>query len=311
MFEVFSGPPKGAIIAPPEGEIDKFFDPPKESPGQGPDEIEIGQATTTGYSYAIEYTKSDPAPARLVDTVTAEFDVIGATVTPADLQGNLSVFQSSKGKGSSSTKVTLDLPAGPQSVRIDVLVTTRPLPNGRRFKPTSCGRVSINSDPVFVFEVDAETGKILRDVDGNKIVLAGPSGTLDIVAVEDPSNPDNDGDGISNVDEARLFGTDPCNSDTDLDGLSDLTELTVSGTDPLTHDTDADGLSDGDIPAEGLGHEFCELAAETDALSPDTDGDGLTDGVEVLLGTDPKKADTDGDGVSDGQDAAPLDPNVS
>ncbi len=333
MFQVTSG----AIIAPeeePEPEIDKFFDPPKGEPGQGPDRIEIGQPTTTGYSYAIEYENSDPdnPPARLVDTVTAEFDVASATVTPADLQGNLSVFLTSKGKGNSSTKITLDLPPGPQSARIDVVVETRPLPNGKRFKPTSCGLVPLNSSPVFVFEVDPGTGDIGRDAEGNKIVLAGPSVVLDIVAVEDPSNPDNDGDGIPNDEEARDFGTDPCSADTDADGLADLFELTISGTNPLILDTDADGLSDGDIPAEGLGHEFCELAFGSDPLSPDTDGDGLTDGLEVLLetdplnpdtdgdgltdydevtvNTDPLNPDTDGDGVLDGVDADPLDPGV-
>ena len=75
-------------------------------------------------------------------------------------------------------------------------------------------------------------------------------------------------------------------------------------------DSDGDGLSDGDIPAEGLGHEFCEAAANSDPLNPDTDGDGLSDGDEVALGTDPLNHDTDGDGVPDGSDADPLDASV-
>lgn len=166
------------------------------------------------------------------------------------------------------------------------------------------------NDGAIVFEVDPETGEIATDADGNKVVLQGPSGALDIVAVEDPSNPDNDGDGIENDVEARVLGTDPCNPDTDADGLSDSTEVLSVGTDPTILDTDGDGLSDGDLPPEGFPHSFCENFQASDPLNPDTDSDGLFDGEEVTLGTDPLNPDSDGDGVSDGADAAPLDPSV-
>jgi len=103
------------------------------------------------------------------------------------------------------------------------------------------------------------------------------------------ANADDDGDGLTNAEEAAL-GTDPKNPDTDDDGISDGDEVGVYQTDPLNLDSDGDILYDGG-----------ELIYGTGLLNPDTDGDGLLDGEEVYFyGTDPLNPDTDGDGVSDG-----------
>lgn len=108
------------------------------------------------------------------------------------------------------------------------------------------------------------------------------------VATPDPEA-DDDGDGLTNAEEAAL-GTDPNNPDTDDDGISDGDEVNVYGTDPLNLDSDGDILYDGG-----------ELVYGTGLLNPDTDGDGLLDGEEVYFyGTDPLNPDTDGDGVPDG-----------
>lgn len=58
-----------------------------------------------------------------------------------------------------------------------------------------------------------------------------------------PTN-DNDGDGLTNDEEAKL-GTDPNSADTDKDGLFDKEEVDVYHTNPLKADTDGDGTSDG------------------------------------------------------------------
>lgn len=113
---------------------------------------------------------------------------------------------------------------------------------------------------------------------------------------------DSDGDGLTDVEEARL-GTDPNNPDTDDDGISDGDEVNVWGSDPLNPDTDDDLLYDGG-----------ELIYETNLLDPDTDGDFLSDGSEVYIyKTDPTNPDTDGDGIPDGVEVYngtdPLDPN--
>ena len=63
---------------------------------------------------------------------------------------------------------------------------------------------------------------------------------------------DNDGDGLSNLDE-YLARTDPTNPDTDADGLSDGDEIHIHGSDPTNADTDGDGLSDGaEVQTQGL-----------------------------------------------------------
>ena len=58
------------------------------------------------------------------------------------------------------------------------------------------------------------------------------------------SSDDQDGDGLSNLEEQTL-GTNPTHFDSDFDGLSDYDEVNVHGTNPLDNDTDKDGVSDG------------------------------------------------------------------
>lgn len=55
---------------------------------------------------------------------------------------------------------------------------------------------------------------------------------------------DSDGDGLTDVQEARL-GTDTHKKDTDGDGLTDYEEVMIWHTNPLNPDTDGDGFSDG------------------------------------------------------------------
>ncbi|MFX0005648.1 MAG: SdrD B-like domain-containing protein, partial [Candidatus Hermodarchaeota archaeon] len=111
--------------------------------------------------------------------------------------------------------------------------------------------------------------------------------------ITNPLEPDTDGDGLWDGEEVNTYSTDPLEFDTDVDGLSDGEEVNTYGTDPLYLDTDGDELSDADeINIHG-----------TDPLNPDSDGDGLNDGEEVnIYGTDPLNPDTDGDGLGDGEE---------
>ncbi|MCB9745509.1 MAG: putative metal-binding motif-containing protein [Alphaproteobacteria bacterium] len=103
---------------------------------------------------------------------------------------------------------------------------------------------------------------------------------------------DDDGDGLSNGEEADL-GTDPNDADSDDDGIPDGAEVGDPG---APYDTDGDGT--------------------IDALDPDDDGDGIDTYVEV--GDDPvNPVDTDGDGDpdfldedSDGDGALDVDEGV-
>jgi len=95
----------------------------------------------------------------------------------------------------------------------------------------------------------------------------------------DPENPDTDGDGLLDGEEAgklveyngkqyfQLF-SDPTKADSDDDEVDDLTENEY-GIEPLISDTDGDGLFDGD-----------EFGIGTDPLLVDTDGDNYNDYVE-------------------------------
>lgn len=62
---------------------------------------------------------------------------------------------------------------------------------------------------------------------------------------------DDDGDGLSNAEEAKL-GTNPKKADTDGDGLIDSDEVRIYKSNPLKADTDGDGISDGEAVKRGM-----------------------------------------------------------
>lgn len=111
---------------------------------------------------------------------------------------------------------------------------------------------------------------------------------------------DSDGDGLSDVDEARLYKTDSQFADTDTDGLDDGLEVNEYWTLPLVADTDGDGYIDG-----------IEVRFGTDPTDPhsypteklsgfsDLDGDGISNAEEKSVGSDPQRVDSDFDGLSD------------
>lgn len=126
-----------------------------------------------------------------------------------------------------------------------------------------------------------------------------PPFSIDVVA-----NPDTDGDGVPDSEEA-IHGTDPDDAgdylDTDGDGVPDFVEVNDDLTDPADADDWADSDGDG-VPDYVEANDY-----GTDPDSPDasdSDGDGVPDYHETYLHhTDPRDAadylDTDGDGVPD------------
>ena len=99
-----------------------------------------------------------------------------------------------------------------------------------------------------------------------------------------------------------LDGTDSSNPDTDGDGVSDNQEKT-DGTNPLNADTDGDGVTDGTEKVDGTdATEFCSsdlssitLSFSQDFLDGDCDGDGLSNGDEIGLDAkNPMDSNTNG-----------------
>lgn len=116
---------------------------------------------------------------------------------------------------------------------------------------------------------DACSNDADNDIDGD-----GVCGDVDNCPnVSNPLQENTDGDSLGDI----------CDPDDDNDGLSDVDEATA-GTNPLDPDSDEDGLSDGDEVALAAG------SGCPDPLDPDSDGDGESDGDEVTAATDPCNA---------------------
>ena len=122
-----------------------------------------------------------------------------------------------------------------------------------------------------------------------------------IDAVKADENEDSDGDGITDIEEARKYRTDSQLYDTDLDGLSDGSEIEKYWTLPLVADTDGDGFLDG-IEVR-LGSDPTDPASSPDPRDPksnDLDGDGIPNSIEIEHGSNPQHIDSDFDGLDDG-----------
>jgi hypothetical protein len=89
-------------------------------------------------------------------------------------------------------------------------------------------------------------------------------GSVESAFSELVTNNDQDGDGLTDAEEAAL-GTDPANPDTDGDGLTDGQEVEI-GTNPLLVDMDGDGVSDAVEYAVGSDPQ---VASVTTGPTPD------------------------------------------
>ena len=112
----------------------------------------------------------------------------------------------------------------------------------------------------------------------------------------DDSNPDIDGDGLTDFYEIQnaSHGFDPRKKDTDGDGLSDYEEV-IHKTEPNKADSDYDGLLDK-FEVEGWSFVYgfdsndqpLQTIATANPFDNDTDDDTLTDYREMVFGTNPR-----------------------
>lgn len=122
-----------------------------------------------------------------------------------------------------------------------------------------------------------------RDGIGDEALSFGdPIESKDMFPLIFPLVGDFDEDGISNLEEYKLF-LNPGSNDTDGDGLFDGWERDHMFS-PLNP---ADAMMDGDV--DGL-NTLAEVYWGTDVWDPDSDDDGWLDGEEVLEETDPMDA---------------------
>lgn len=142
-------------------------------------------------------------------------------------------------------------------------------------------------------------------------------GTDPLNAADDVNTPlpgDSDDDGLTNEQELEA-GTNPTNPDTDGDGLTDGAEVNTHDTNPTKADTDGGGALDGVEVTQGTDPKNPVDDKVANPSLPDQDNDNLTDGAEQVIGTDPTKADTDGDGLGDYREVTetrtdPLNPDT-
>jgi hypothetical protein len=99
---------------------------------------------------------------------------------------------------------------------------------------------------------DADESVPVAETDTDVNLNIPPAVAPAAVPQDDPDPvKDTDGDGLTDRQEAEIYGTDPFNADTDGDGLSDRDEVVTWLTDPRNADTDGDGFSDGEEVANG------------------------------------------------------------
>lgn len=120
------------------------------------------------------------------------------------------------------------------------------------------------------------------------------------VSAEIADTADSDGDGLTDMEEARIHKTDSQLVDTDTDGLADGLEVNEYWTLPLVVDTDGDKFIDGVEVRLGTDPTDNEsFPTGTTAGFDDLDGDGIPNREERILGSNPQKVDSDFDGLND------------
>ena len=236
----------------PDGEIDLV--------------VEVRQSQPTKYDFTITYSNPgvktlvlDNVPGRWQITKVNDFAVIDGFLNsgiPTDDgnggTGDVAVFpKNGRRDNKSSTEIEWRPDPDLSSSTLNVVVETR----GKElvFNPQGCGLLLLNKGDL-ALEINPATGDLKRDpTTGDKLPPLFESSALVLASLEDvdgdgiivrDGSGDEDGDGLTDIQEARDFDTNPCNPDTDLDGLIDGAEV-GAGTDPINPDSDSDGALDG------------------------------------------------------------------
>lgn len=225
--------------------------------------VEVGTSQKTEYQFALTYDNEGGPDVIIEDTVPAEWAVTGIEdVQSLGCEDELA----NKGKKADKGATKIDCGPGFDSGSVLVNVETRQHGNGNddTYRPGSCGALYLNNGAAAYDVTDLETPILVS----NNLCLAAVE-DLDGGGIDYSGMGDEDGDSLSDHEEACSIGTNPCTDDSDGDGVTDTVEVESSCMDPLKEDTDDDGLPDGqeDLNGDGIvdGNETDPCDAEAEA----------------------------------------------
>jgi hypothetical protein len=226
----------------------------------------------------------------------------------------------SPGTDYASLSGTVSIPIGSSSATIEVTPVADDLIEGDEtvevtLTGTSDSRLPIGDPGPAAVTIADDDSVADDDGDGLTNIEECPSLTAcrdtDDDGTPDYQDPDDDGDGVPTGTENAP------QQDTDENGVPDYLDNDDDGDGRLTQDEDLDEDGDGnpatnptDLDDDGV-PDYLD-ADDQGGPTGDLDGDGLSNEREEELGTDPTDPDTDGDGVNDGDEVDdgtdPLDP---
>jgi len=252
VHDAFTGAPLDSIPGLPEvtgvcigavsGSLEKSIVDGPDLDGDGNTDIvvQINQSASVQYQFNVEYSYPGGPLVQIRDTVSAEWQ---AVLMDDDL-GNATIKHANKKKpGKGATKIEWTPIPEAELSEITVGVETRCKKNNK-CAPGSCGAFYLNNGAA-AYGIDAVTGDILKPAlfESNKLCLAAVEDVYGDGITYDGSG-DEDVDGISDWDEACVYGTDPCVFDADLDAdqVPDSVDNCPVQANPDQVDVDGDGV---------------------------------------------------------------------
>lgn len=139
-------------------------------------------------------------------------------------------------------------------------------------------------------------------------IFFDPRGNFDRDRLSNEMDPDDDNDGVSDVDEIQRYCSKPFDADSDGDGLPDGEEVR-RGTNPTSSDTDGDGLDDREDP-DPLVRTSLQRGGDCNQDGQLNMADGICLLGHLFLGT-PNKLPCGGGAVTDQANINLLDLNGS
>jgi len=217
----------------------------------GDDEVDlvvpVKPSTSLAFTWKINWMQPGFPDVLIADTAPAE-SILNAingdyTSLPIDCgddtafddgTGQTDVYRGGKSgkKCKSATQIEWFPDSGSEMLVVDVSMRESPGKGHKSpaFAPTSCGALYLNNGAA-AFEIDPATGNPMTDpATGDTLPPIAVSNRLCLAAVEDVNGDesldwtgggDEDGDTLTDLEEACVIGTDPCLKDTDGDGVRD------------------------------------------------------------------------------------------